>query len=56
MLPLKVSAAFHSPLMHDAATGLKGAIDAVEQVAVPTCPVLSNISAEPLRAPSIPPS
>lgn len=48
VIPLKVSAAFHSPLMQGAADGLHGAIDAVEQVCVPICPVMSNITAEPL--------
>jgi [acyl-carrier-protein] S-malonyltransferase len=51
VLPLKVSAAFHSPLMRHAAAGLQSAIEAVEQVAAPRCAVLSNISAEPLHAP-----
>jgi len=46
-LPLKVSAAFHSPLMRGAAEGLAAA---VAQAAINDArtPVISNVSAEPL--------
>lgn len=50
-LPLQVSAAFHSPLMAEAAQGLQSAIDNVSVVRVPRVPVISNVSAEPLLAP-----
>lgn len=52
VIPLKVSAAFHSPLMRDAASGLQRAIDAVERVTRPVCPVISNITAKRLSEPS----
>lgn len=52
VIPLKVSAAFHSPLMRAAASGLHRAIDAVAQVSTPFCPVISNITAEPLCEPA----
>lgn len=51
VIPLKVSAAFHSPLMHSAATQLRRALDMVAQLRRPTCPVISNITAEPLCEP-----
>jgi [acyl-carrier-protein] S-malonyltransferase len=46
-LPLKVSAAFHSPLMRNAAEGLAAA---VAQAAIQDArtPVISNVAAEPL--------
>jgi len=43
---LNVSGAFHSPLMEDAAEGLKIALDAVP-IASPQFPVYSNVSAQP---------
>jgi [acyl-carrier-protein] S-malonyltransferase len=46
-LPLKVSAAFHSPLMRAAATSLAAAV-ADTPIADARVPVLSNVSAEPL--------
>lgn len=52
VMPLKVSAAFHSPLMTDAAQGLAVAIGEVAEVHQPRWPVISNITAEPLRAPA----
>ncbi|MEN9935751.1 MAG: hypothetical protein RLZZ387_2330 [Chloroflexota bacterium] len=48
IIPLKVSAAFHSPLMREAADGLRASLDdaAVRDARVP---VLANVTAEPLR-------
>jgi [acyl-carrier-protein] S-malonyltransferase len=46
-LPLKVSAAFHSPLMRAAADGLAAAV-ANAPIADARVPVLSNVTAEPL--------
>ena len=46
-LPLKVSAAFHSPLMRDAAEGLAAAVAQAAIVDAQT-PVISNVTAEPL--------
>ncbi len=46
-LPLKVSAAFHSPLMHVAAEGLAQAVGDVP-IADARVPVISNVLAEPL--------
>ncbi len=46
-LPLKVSAAFHSPLMHDAAEGLAAAVAQAAIVDARTL-VISNVTAEPL--------
>ncbi len=47
VLPLKVSAAFHSPLLQEAADGLAPAVrDAA--MADAQVPVISNVSAEPL--------
>ena len=46
-LPLKVSAAFHSPLMRDAAEGLAAAVAQVAILDART-PVISNVTAEPL--------
>jgi [acyl-carrier-protein] S-malonyltransferase len=48
VLPLKVSGAFHSPLMAPAAAGLAAALDAV-RFADPAAPVVANASAEPVR-------
>jgi [acyl-carrier-protein] S-malonyltransferase len=47
VLPLKVSAAFHSPLMHAAAEGLAAAVAQAAIVDART-PVISNVAAEPL--------
>jgi [acyl-carrier-protein] S-malonyltransferase len=49
-LPLKVSAAFHSPLMRDAAAGLAAAVAQALIVNAQT-PVISNVTAEPLAQP-----
>jgi [acyl-carrier-protein] S-malonyltransferase len=46
-LPLKVSAAFHSPLMRAAASGLAEAVAAAEVVSA-RVPLISNVTAEPL--------
>ena len=47
VMPLKVSAAFHSPLMVGAVTGLQ---DAIEQANVrpATIPVVANVTAQPM--------
>ena len=51
VLPLKVSAAFHSPLMLDAAEGLREALEraVVRPAAVP---VVANVTAQPLTSPA----
>ncbi len=50
VIPLKVSAAFHSPLMQNAADGLRPVIaDAAFVDAV--VPVVSNVAAQPISAP-----
>ncbi|MGE0553812.1 MAG: ACP S-malonyltransferase [Gemmatimonadales bacterium] len=48
VLPLKVSGAFHSPLMEPAETGLRKALDGVS-FADPTFPVVANATAQPVR-------
>jgi [acyl-carrier-protein] S-malonyltransferase len=48
-VPLKVSAAFHSPLMHAAAEGLAPAIEAAA-IEHARLPVISNVTAGPIRA------
>jgi [acyl-carrier-protein] S-malonyltransferase len=48
VLPLKVSGAFHSPLMAPAAAGLAAALDRVT-LRDPRAPVVANASAEPVR-------
>jgi [acyl-carrier-protein] S-malonyltransferase len=48
VLPLKVSGAFHSPLMEPAVPGLAQALAAV-QFDDPGIPVIANASAEPVR-------
>ena len=47
---LNVSGAFHSPLMEDAAEGLKGALDAAP-IAPAHFPIYSNVSAYPSAGP-----
>lgn len=49
-IPLKVSAAFHSPLMEGAAQGLARAVAAAE-FSPARVPVVANASAEPIREP-----
>ena len=51
VIPLKVSAAFHSPLMHDAAQALAAHV-ARTTIAAPVIPVISNITAQPLLTPT----
>ncbi len=48
VLPLKVSGAFHSPLMAPAVAGLEAAL-AAAPFADPAFPILANASAEPVR-------
>ena len=48
VLPLKVSGAFHSPLMQSAVEGLRAALDDVP-FADPRFPVIANASAAPVR-------
>jgi [acyl-carrier-protein] S-malonyltransferase len=48
VLPLKVSGAFHSPLMEPAADGLDAMLSAV-RFADPAFPVVANATAEPVR-------
>jgi [acyl-carrier-protein] S-malonyltransferase len=48
VVPLKVSGAFHSPLMAPAAAGLRAAL-AEAHVADPRFPVVANATAEPVR-------
>lgn len=50
VLPLKVSGAFHSPLMEPAREGLGAALRGVP-FAAPRAPVIANASAEPVRDP-----
>jgi len=48
VLPLKVSGAFHSPLMEPAQTGLKSELEGVA-LHDPPVPVIANASAQPVR-------
>jgi len=48
VLPLKVSGAFHSPLMAPAVAGLEAAL-AGQRFADPAFPIVANASAEPVR-------
>jgi [acyl-carrier-protein] S-malonyltransferase len=47
MLPLKVGGAFHSPLMQGAAEQMSGALANMD-FGPPNCPVVANVSAEPV--------
>lgn len=49
VLPLKVAAAFHTPLMAAAGATLRGALDAAPWQE-PAVPVVANLTAEPYRA------
>jgi [acyl-carrier-protein] S-malonyltransferase len=51
VIPLRVSAAFHSPLMQDAASGLLPALVAAE-LRDALVPVVANVTAEPIQAAS----
>jgi [acyl-carrier-protein] S-malonyltransferase len=51
VIPLKVSGAFHSPLMEPAVAGLDKAL-AGAPFAAPAFPVVANASAEPVRTPA----
>jgi [acyl-carrier-protein] S-malonyltransferase len=51
VVPLKVSGAFHSPLMAPAAEAFREALERVE-LAPPAFPVVANASAEPVRDPA----
>lgn len=46
-IKLKVSGAFHSPLMDDASAGLKAALD-LTHLAAPDFPIYSNVNAQPV--------
>ena len=48
VMPLKVSGAFHSPLMEPAVPGLVDALSAAEW-AEPRVPVIANVNAQPVR-------
>ena len=48
VVPLKVSGAFHSPLMAPAVDGLHDALTGVT-FADPSCPVVANASGQPVR-------
>jgi [acyl-carrier-protein] S-malonyltransferase len=48
VIPLKVSGAFHSPLMAPAVDGLHDALTGVG-FADPSCPVVANASGQPVR-------
>ncbi|MCS6883074.1 MAG: ACP S-malonyltransferase [Chloroflexaceae bacterium] len=50
IVPLKVSAAFHSPLMRHAAEGMARALEGVSIRPLHT-PLIANVTAEPLLAP-----
>ena len=51
VIALNVSAAFHSPLMHDAAQALAAHV-ALTTILAPVIPVISNITAQPLLTPA----
>ncbi len=51
-LALNVSAAFHSPLMAEAASGLTEAVNQIERIEPPRLPVISNVTALPLLEPA----
>ncbi len=50
-IPLKVSGAFHSRLMQPAAERLRTALESTNW-RTPSCPVLANVTAEPVTEPS----
>lgn len=51
-IPLKVSGAWHSPLMEDAAAEFAGELEAV-QFRAPECPVVMNVTGEPETDPAM---
>lgn len=51
VLPLKVSGAFHSPLMQPAETGLQAALEGVT-LAAPAFPIVANATADVVREPT----
>jgi [acyl-carrier-protein] S-malonyltransferase len=51
VLPLPVSAPFHSPLMAKAAVRLSGALDGVA-IRAPRVPVIGNVDAQPSNEPA----
>lgn len=51
VLPLKVSAAFHSPLMLTASNGLQPAIEQAEMTTA-TIPIVANVTALPITTPA----
>ncbi|CAA9365923.1 MAG: Malonyl CoA-acyl carrier protein transacylase [uncultured Chloroflexia bacterium] len=51
VIPLKVSAAFHSPLMQNAANGLRPTIEAAA-INSASLPVIANVGAQPIDAPA----
>ena len=52
VLPLKVSGAFHSPLMEPAVAGLRAALRAAP-FGEPAFPVVANVTADVVQAPSV---
>jgi [acyl-carrier-protein] S-malonyltransferase len=51
VVPIKVSGAFHSPLMASASRELEEALDRA-RIGDASCPVIANVSAEPVRSAS----
>ena len=51
VVPLKVSGAFHSPLMQPAVAGLRAALGSA-QFGAPRCPVVANATAGPVTTPA----
>jgi [acyl-carrier-protein] S-malonyltransferase len=52
VIPLKVSGAFHSPLMAEAESGLRDRLDPVALVD-PTFPIVSNVTGHPVTDPAL---
>ena len=50
-IPLKVSGAFHSPLMRVAEAGLAAQLDGVS-ISAPAFPIYSNVTAQPVTDPA----
>ncbi len=51
LVPLNVAAAFHTPLVEQAGTSLRGLLEAIEWRA-PDIPIVANVSAKPYEDPS----